>query len=152
MRGGRHRNRLSRRIDAGGQAARMHGWKFVGEMRAERLGRVEECATAGGDFREYAARHDVARREFGERMASLHEPFASLVDQRRAFAAQRFGRQRRRIAADHDRGGMKLHEFRIGDHGAGARGDGKAQPAGLQRICRHRIEVPDAAGRQHHRP
>ena len=47
--------------------------------------------------------------------------------------------------------GMKLHEFRIGDHGAGARGDRKPEAAGLGRIGRHRIEMPDAAGRQHHR-
>ena len=54
-----------------------------------------------------------------------------IVDQGRAFAAQRFGRKRRRIAADHDRGRVKLHEFRIGDDGAGARGDREPKAAGL---------------------
>ncbi len=129
----------------------MDGRKFLGEMRAERGRRVEERAVAGGDFREHAARHDIARREFGEPMARQHEALALVVDQCRAFAAQRFGRQRRRIAADHDRGRMKLHEFRIGDHRAGARGDRKPEAAGFGRIGRHGIEMPDAAGRQHHR-
>ena len=58
-----------------------------------------------------------------KRMPRQHETFAAIVDQGRAFAAQRFGRKRRRIAADHDRGRVELHEFRIGDDGAGARGD-----------------------------
>ena len=51
---------------------------------------------------------------------------ASLI-KRRAFAAQRLGRERRRIAADHDRGRVELHELRIGDDGAGARGDREAE-------------------------
>ena len=50
-----------------------------------------------------------------------HEALALVVDQHRAFAAQRFGRQRRGIAAHRDGGGMELHEFRIGDQRAGAR-------------------------------
>ena len=112
MRGGRDRDRLRRRIDAGGHAACMDGRKFLGEMRAERLACIEERAAAGGDFGEHAARHDIARRQLGQRMQRQHEALALVVDQGRAFAAQRFGRQRRRIAADHDRGRMKLHEFR----------------------------------------
>ena len=84
-------------------------------------------------------------------MQRQHEALAAVVDQRRAFAAQRFGRERRRIAADHDRGRMELHEFRIGDHRAGARGDREPKPAGLGRIGGHGIEMPDAAGRQHDR-
>ena len=120
-------------------------------MRAERLCRVKEHAVAGGDFREYAARHDIPRRQFSQSVLSLHETFALVVDQCRAFAAQCFGRQWRRIATDHDGGGVKLHEFRIGDNGSGARGDGEPQSTGLGRICRHGVEMPDAAGRQHHR-
>ena len=46
-------------------------------MLAERGGGVEERAAAGGDFGEYAARHDVARREFGERMPRQHEALAA---------------------------------------------------------------------------
>ena len=151
MRGRRHRDWLSRRVNAGGDATGIDGGEFLGEMPAECGGSVEERAVAGGNFREYAARHHVAGREFGKRMPRLHEALALVVDQGRAFTAQRFGRQRRRIAADHDRGGMKLHEFRIGDHGTGARGDRKPEATGLGRIGRHRIEMPDAAGRQHHR-
>ena len=101
---------------------------FSAKCAPSAVGRVEERAVAGGDLGEHAARHDIARREFGERMPRQHEALALVVDQGRAFAAQRFGRQRRRIAADHDRGRMKLHEFRIGDHRAGARGDREPRP------------------------
>ncbi len=84
-------------------------------------------------------------------MECRHEAFALAVDQRRAFAAQRLGRKRRRIAADHDRGRVELHEFGVGDHGAGARGDRKARSVGLGRIGGDGIEMADAAGRQHDR-
>src|SRR5258706_5775439 len=104
MRSRRHRYRLLRRIDAGGHAACMDSRKFFGEMRTESLARVEECATAGCDLRKYAACHDVARRKFGEWVARRHESFALVVDQHGAFTAQGFGRKRRRIAPDHDRG------------------------------------------------
>ena len=60
-----------------------------------------------------------------------HEALARAVDQHRAFAADRLGRERRRIAADVDRGRMELHEFRIGDQRAGARRDGEALAARL---------------------
>ena len=46
------------------------GREFVGESRAERLRGVEKRAAAGGDFREDAARDDVARRQFGARDAA----------------------------------------------------------------------------------
>ena len=58
------------------------------------------------------ARHHIARRQFGIGMDRGHEALALLVDQDRAFAAQRLGGQRRGIAADGDGGGMELHEFR----------------------------------------
>jgi len=38
----------------------------------------------------------------------------------------------------------------VGDHSAGTRGQRKAAAAGLHRIGGHRIEMADAAGRQHH--
>ena len=56
-----------------------------------------------------------------------HEAFAVAVDQRRAFAAQRFGCERRRIAADVMAVGWNCTNSAIGDHGAGARRDGKAR-------------------------
>ncbi len=151
MRGGRDGNRLYRRVDAGRQAARMDRREFLGKARAQCLARIEECAAAVGNLREHAAGDDVARGELGERMARLHEALAAVVDQCRAFAAQRFGRKRSWVAADHDRGRVELHEFGIGDHGACARGDRKPQSAGFKRIGRHRVEVTDAAGCEHHR-
>ena len=55
----------------------MDGGEFLGEMRAERGGGVEERAVAGGDFGEYAARHHIAGREFGKRMPRQHEALAA---------------------------------------------------------------------------
>ena len=55
-----------------------------------------------------------------------HEALAARVDQRRAFAAQRLGGQRRRVAADVDGGGVELHELRVADHRAGPRRHGEA--------------------------
>ena len=84
-------------------------------------------------------------------MERLHEALAAIVDQGRAFAAQRLGGKRRRIATDHDGGGMELHELGISNHGPGAGGDRKAESAGFMRVGRDGIEMPDAAGCEHHR-
>ncbi len=95
-------------------------------MRTGRRSGVEERAMAGGDFGEHAAGHDIPRRQFSQSVPRLHETFALAVDQGRAFAAQRFGCKWRRIAADHDRCRVKLHEFGIGDDSSCARGDRKS--------------------------
>ncbi len=72
-----------------------------------------------------------------------------LVHQRCAFAAQRLRGERGGVSADHDGGRMKLHEFRIGDGRARARGDGQSETTGLGRIGRNCVEVSDAASRKH---
>ena len=46
---------------------------------------------------------------------------------------------------------MKLHEFRIGDDRTGAGRDRETRSAGLGRIRRHGIKMPDAAGCEHDR-
>ena len=89
-------------------------------MRADRLAAIEEGAAAGRDLGMDGAGDDVARREFGVGMDREHEALAGRVDQRGAVAAQRLGGERRRVAADVDRGRVELHELRIGDHRAGA--------------------------------
>ena len=53
-------------------------------------------------------------------------------------------------APDVDGGRMELHEFRVGDHGAGASGHGDAVAARLARIGGDGVELADAAGREHH--
>ena len=100
--------------------------KCSAKCRADRLRRVEKGAAPGGDFGEDAARDNVARRQFGVLVQGRHEALAGAIDQNRAFAAQRFGGQRRGIAADVDGGGMELHEFGIGDARAGPRRHGQA--------------------------
>ena len=69
----------------------------------------------------------------------------------RAFAAQRFGRERRRVAADIDGGRMELHELGVGDHRAGAGGDGDALAARLAWIGGDGVDLARAAGREHDR-
>ena len=65
-------------------------------------------------------------------MHRAHEALAAPVDEQRAFAAQRLGGERGGVAADIDGGRMELDELRVGDHGAGASGDGDAFAARLR--------------------
>ena len=111
-------------IDAGVPAVRVDGREGFGEARADGFAAIEKRAAPGGDLGEHAARHDIARRQLAARIDGQHEALAAAVDQRRAFAAQRFGRERRGIDADVDGGRMELHELGVGDHGAGARRHG----------------------------
>ena len=57
---------------------------------------------------------------------------ARRVDQGRAFAAQGFGGQRRGVAANVDGGRVELHEFGVGDAGAGARREGERRAGRLR--------------------
>ena len=69
----------------------------------------------GGALAMQGARNDIAWRKLSILVHVEHEAAAGLVDQDRAFAAQRLGGQRGGVAADVDRGGMELHELGIGD-------------------------------------
>ena len=65
------------------------------------------------------ARHDVARREIGERMQPGHERDAVDVAQHRAFAAQRLREQRPRHQRRVQRGRVELDELEVGARDAG---------------------------------
>ena len=80
-----------------------------------------------------------------------HEALAGAVDQLRALAAQRLGGERRRIAADVERGRVELHELRVGDHRAGARRHAEAVAFRLRRVGGDGVEMADAAGGEHDR-
>ena len=69
----------------------------------------------------------------------------------RAFAADRFGRERRRIAADVDRGRVELDELGVGDHRARACRDRKAVAARFARIGGHRVEMTEPPRGEHGR-
>ena len=120
------------------------------ELGADGLAAIEEHFVAGGDLAMDGAGDDIARRQFAHRGCAAHETPPGFVDQDRAFAAQGFGGQRRGIAPDGDRGGMELHEFRIGDHGTGARRHAQAFAAGFGRIGGHGIERAQAARCEDH--
>ena len=77
------------------------------------------------------ARDDVARRQLRAGRVQ-HEALAGLVDEHGAFAAHGFADQRRRPRRAVERGRVELHEFEIGEFGAGARGEREA----LARNCR----------------
>ncbi len=148
MRGGRNWNRLRDRIEPSRHALGVEARKLFCQMCAERC-RVEERAAPCGNLSEYAARHDIARGEVTQRIERPHEAITPAVDECRAFAAQGLGRKRCGIAADIQGGRMKLHEFGISNDRARAGGDCEALSACFRRICRDRIEMADAAGRQH---
>jgi hypothetical protein len=79
-------------------------------------------------------------------MQRLHEAVAILVYEDRSFAAQGFGRERRGIAADVERGRVKLHELGVGNERTGTGRRRKPLPARFARIGRDRIQSTDAAG------
>jgi hypothetical protein len=94
------------------------------------------------------ARHHVPRRQLGVGVIAGHEGFAVPIDQLGAFAAQGFGGQRGRIAADVDGGRVELHELGIGDGRAGQGRKGQALALEVGRRGGDAIEAADAAGRQ----
>src|SRR6516164_3515525 len=59
------RDGLTTGIDPGGLAAGMDSGKTFGKRRADRRPRVEERSAPGSELFKYAARDDVARRQFG---------------------------------------------------------------------------------------
>ena len=122
---------------------------MLGELGPE-VTAIEKRAAAACDLAEHGAGHDVARPELGVFVHRAHEALAASVDEQRAFAAQRLGRERRGVAADIDGGRMELDELRIGDHGAGASGDGDTFAARLARIGGDGVDLAGAAGGEHH--
>jgi hypothetical protein len=146
--GGPHRDRLDRRIDTGSAAARGYAGEVPGEVRPQRLARIEEDAMAGGDVSGHGARDDVARLELGATM-TRHEPAAGFIHQHRALAAHRLADQRHGIEPDGKRGGMELHELHVGQRRTGAGGQRHALADGAQRIGRLGIEAAQPAGGEH---
>jgi hypothetical protein len=80
-----------------------------------------------------------------------HEAFAAPVDEQCALTTQRLGGERGGVLAHIDGGRMKLDEFSVGDHGAGASGDGDTLAARLAWIGGDGVDLAGAAGGEHHR-
>lgn len=51
---------------------------------------------------------------------------------------------------DMEHGGVKLNKLHIAKQGAGAKREGDAAAGGTRRVCRLRIDLPEAARRQEH--
>ena len=141
----------ARGIDAGLLAQAVNGREGCGEALADGLAAIEKGTAPAGDLVEDGARNDVARSELGARIDRRHEAIAVLVYQRRAFAAQRLRRKRRRVDPDVDSGGVKLHELRVADHGAGTSRHRDGFAARIRRVSRDGVEAAGAARRQHDR-
>ena len=61
-----------------------------------------------------------------------------------------FGEQKTRCALDGQRGGMELHEFHVGEDGAGFVSDGHAVAGGDFRIGGFAVDLAEAAGGEEH--
>jgi hypothetical protein len=95
------------------------------------------------------ARHHVARRQFGAFVVFRHEAAAVRQAQQRALAAHRLGDQERLGVRVIQAGGMKLHEFQVGDPATGAPGHGDAVAGGRIRVGGVEEHLAGAAGGQH---
>ena len=91
------------------------------------------------------ARDDVARRQF--RPGDVrHKALAGLVDENGAFAAHGFADERHRPRRAVERGRVELHEFEIGEFGAGARGEREALAETAVWVGAVLVKPADAAG------
>ncbi len=108
--------------------------------------------------------HHVAGREFGVRVVVGHEPLALAVAQQTTLAADGFADEEGHVARS---GGppppseprvaryraygrrVELHVLHVLDLGSGERGHADAVTGRVVGVRRPRVEVADAAGRQH---
>src|SRR4030095_6535091 len=122
MRGGHYRDWFLRHIDAIAQT----GLVDVGESLLQELARLV-CDVEIDTLRARALHlgidrtcHDIAWRERPARMHACGKIVASAIAQDSAFAAHSVGDEKRGRLRMKEAGWMKLHEFHIGDYGAGA--------------------------------
>ena len=151
MRGRCHGNRLARGVNPCGTTRLGDSGELGNHLCAQRGTGIEHRAASGLMLGKNRAGDDIARRKLGVGMHFEHKPFAQRIDQRRAFAPQRLGGQRRGIAAHINRGRMELHEFRIGDLGPCPRRHADHLTANPWRVGRHREQAARAAPRQQNR-
>src|SRR5690606_40501949 len=108
-----NRERLGDGIEACGAAVCEDGRERLGKAGADGFAAVEEGAATRSDFAEYGPCDNVAGGELCIRVLMKHEALARAIDQHRAFTAQGFARQRRRIEAHVEGRGVELDELRI---------------------------------------
>ncbi len=144
-----HRDRLRHGINACSEAIPGDGGVVGEDARTEGGAGVEKNLPARLDLAVVGPRHDVPGRQFGILVDGGHEALTQVVDQDGALAAERFGGERGGIGASRDGGGVKLHEFRVGDDRPGAGGHAHCVAADARRIGGDRIEPAQAARGQH---
>ena len=93
-------------------------------------------------------RHDIAWRERPARMHACRKIVAFAIAQHSAFAAHSLGDQKRGRLRMKEAGRMKLHEFHVGDDGAGAPGHRHAVARRDRGVGRIEINLPATAGRE----
>jgi len=150
VRGTGHRNRLAIRIDAVRTTVPPGRRKGLRDIAGVQRGGIEPHAPAGGLRGVHDPGHDVAGREVAERMRERHHALASIVDQPRPRAAQRFGNEWQRLRRDVERGGMELHCRELRAARAGGERHRESVAAGHRRIGGAAVQGADSAARQHH--
>ena len=96
------------------------------------------------------ARHDIARREIGQRVDAGHEREPVGVTQHRALAAQRLRKERTRHRRMVQRSRVELDELEVRARDARLQRQRDAVTGRQRRVGRDGEALADAAGREHH--
>jgi hypothetical protein len=148
MRRRRNWDWLCRGIDAFCTARGVYRRELSREICADGCTAIEKHFVSRSYFAVDGAGHDIAWTQFRARMDRRHEAAAILIDQGCATAAQSFGGKRGGINAGDNSGGMKLHEFRIGDHRTGSRRHAQTFAADFRRIGGDGVERAQSSRRE----
>jgi hypothetical protein len=146
VRGGTHRNRVAREIEADAPAhlgdRRKPARHEVGvEMRERQEDRRSGLLFLAHD----AARHDIAWGEIAAGVIARHECLAPGIHEAGAFAAERLGNQKARRSGALQSRRVELDELDIGDPRSGVVRQGNAVACGNRRVCRFAENLSGAA-------
>ena len=146
MGGGRHRDAVSRDVDAGLQAVLVD----VGEPPAHHVGvqvpHVEEQVVAFLLLHhlDHPGHHYVARRQLSQRVYSVHHPVAFLVHQERPLAADRLADQELGLLGGVQGGRVELHELDVAHPRAGAERHRQTVAGADRRVGGDQVDLPHA--------
>ena len=143
-----HRKRLPGHVEAVFQAGLVDVGETVPDVVRVLVGDVEIDAVVavGLHFVVDGAGHDVAGRKVLQVVVLLHESGAVAPAQDRPFAPDRFGDEKRLGMGMEQGGRVELHEFHVGDGGAGAVGHGDTVAGGHVGVAGVEIDLAGAAG------
>ena len=148
VRGGTDGSEVAGKIEAIAEARGVDAWETLFEELLGLGGHVEIDMLAVGfvHFADDGARDDIARSKLLSFVVALHEAFEMDIAEDATFAAECFAEEESRGAFDGESGGMELHEFHVGEHGASFVGDGHAITGGDIGIGGFTVELAEPAG------